>query len=171
MPSHEQGARETGGRWLALPRTLCFVYNGDDVLLMKRAATRRVFPNRYNGVGGHVERDESPLTCARREILEETGLHVSDLRLRAIYNVDANEATGITLFIFTGWSSTRDVVANVEGTLHWIPRAEVFALDLVDDLPLLLPRLFGMAENEPPLFAHVGYDEADQLIIRWDDKA
>jgi hypothetical protein len=49
------GAQEQGGcnrRTLAHdPRTLCFVLS--DVLLMKRGAHAR-FPNRYNGLGGHI---------------------------------------------------------------------------------------------------------------------
>src|SRR5215813_2874096 len=120
MGASEQGANATEGRWLTIPRTLCFVLNGDDILLMKRGSHKRVFPNRYNGVGGHIERDEDPLTSARREIKEETGLDVRDLRLRAVYNIDAGETTGIVLFVFTALSDTRAVKANNEGTLHWI---------------------------------------------------
>ncbi len=122
MGAQEQGANAVENRWLTIPRTLCFVLNGDDVLLMKRAAHKRVFPNRYNGVGGHIERDEDPLTSARREIKEETGLDVRDVRLRAVYNIDAGEATGIMLFVFTAVSDRRDVCANREGTLHWVAR-------------------------------------------------
>ncbi|PJF37889.1 MAG: hypothetical protein CUN55_19790, partial [Phototrophicales bacterium] len=62
MGANEQGANVTSGRWLTIPRTLCFIFNGDDVLLMKRSPHRRVFPNCYNGVGGHIERDEDPYT-------------------------------------------------------------------------------------------------------------
>ena len=141
MGANQQGADATQNRWLTIPRTLCFVLNGADVLLMKRAAHKRVFPNQYNGVGGHIERDEDPLTSARREILEETGLTVNNLQLRAIYNVDAKASTGIILFVFTAESDSRDVTANDEGTLHWIPQKDVSQFDLVEDLPIILPRI------------------------------
>ena len=144
MGANEQGANATAGRWLTVPRTLCFVLNGDDILLMKRSPHKRIFPNRYNGVGGHIERDEDPLTSARREIKEESGLNVRDVRLKAIYNIDAGEATGILLFVFTAVSDSRAVNANDEGTLQWVPRGEIFSLDLVEDLPLMLPRIFMM---------------------------
>lgn len=166
MGASDQGANATAGRWLTIPRTLCFILNGDDVLLMKRAPHKRVFPNRYNGVGGHIERDEDPLTSARREIWEETGLRVTDLALRAVYNIDAGELTGIMLFVFTASSATRAVVPNVEGTLHWVSRAEVYALDLVEDLPLILPRILS-EPSAAPLFAHLSYDETDTIRLRF----
>jgi 8-oxo-dGTP diphosphatase len=169
MGAVEQGANATQNRWLTIPRTLCFVLNGDDVLLMKRAPHKRVFPNRYNGVGGHIERDEDPLASARREIKEETGLDVSDVRLRAVYNIDAGEATGIFLLVFTAQSASRDVTANSEGTLHWIHRDDIYSLDLVEDLPHILPRILTMQPCDPPLFVHVSYDADDVIQMRFND--
>ena len=58
MGAKQQGADATQDRWLVIPRTLSFVMNGDDMLLMKRAPHKRVFPNQYNGLGGHIERNE-----------------------------------------------------------------------------------------------------------------
>lgn len=167
MGANEQGADATSGRWLTIPRTLCFVQQGSDILLMKRGAHKRVFPNRYNGVGGHIERDEDPLSGARREILEETGLSVERLDLRAVYNIDAGAATGIILFVFVAEAGSREVIANSEGTLHWIPQAEVMRLDLVEDLPLILPRILAMQPGDAPLFVHVSYDSTDQIQMRF----
>jgi 8-oxo-dGTP diphosphatase len=167
MGAREQGADAVEGRWLVIPRTLCFVQNGDDVLLMKRAPFKRVFPNRYNGVGGHIERDEDPLSSARREILEETGLAVRDVRLRAVYNIDAGEQSGILLFVFTAASDSRDVRANNEGTLHWIPCRDILKYDLVEDLPIILPRILTMNPDDKPLFVHVSYDERDAIQFRF----
>jgi 8-oxo-dGTP diphosphatase len=167
MGPNEQGADATPGRWLTIPRTLCFVRNGDDILLMKRAAHKRIFPNQYNGVGGHIERDEDPLSGARREILEETGLAVERLKLCAVYNIDAGAANGIILFVFIGDSLSRDVIANSEGTLHWIPQGELMTHDLVEDLPLILPRILAMQPGDEPLFVHVDYDSDDQIQMRF----
>jgi len=170
MGANQQGADATQDRWLTIPRTLCFVLNGSDVLLMKRAAHKRVFPNQYNGVGGHIERDEDPLTSARREIQEETGLTVNNLQLRAVYNIDAKAFTGIVLFVFTAESQSRDVTANSEGTLHWIPQQDVSQYDLVEDLPIILPRVLAMNKTDSPLFVHVSYDQQDQIQMRFADE-
>jgi 8-oxo-dGTP diphosphatase len=167
MSANEQGADATQNRWLTIPRTLCFVTNGDDVLLMKRAPTRRIFPNRYNGVGGHIERDETPEAGAIREILEETGLSIDKIRLCGIHNIDAGADTGILLFVFVASTSQREFVSDErEGTLHWIRKDAVLELDLVEDLPQILPYVLAMSAQSAPYFAHVSYDAYDKIQIR-----
>lgn len=168
MGVEQQGADDTGGRWLTMPRTLSFVLNGGDVLLMKRAAHKRVFPNQYNGLGGHLERDEDPYSGALREIEEESGLRVHSLRLRSIHNIDAGGATGILLFVYTAISETRDIRVDCpEGKLEWIARERLFALDLVEDLPELLKRILMMDDDSPPMNARVSYDESDEIVMRF----
>jgi len=170
MGAKQQGADATAGRWMTIPRTLTFVQHASDVLLMKRAAHKRVFPNQYNGLGGHIERHEDPLSSARREILEESGLEVSNLSLRAIHHIDAGESSGIMLFVFTAISPTRDFTSDTsEGTLEWVPIERLNEYDLVEDLPLILPRILSMQEQDAPQFAHVSYDDTDIIRIRYGD--
>ena len=168
MGATQQGADATQGRWLTIPRTLCFVRNGADILLMKRAPNKRVFPNQYNGLGGHIERDEDPLTGARREIQEESGLAVDDIRLVAVHNIDAGAQTGIILFVYTATSTTRDFINDGrEGTLEWVPIANLDAYDLVEDLPLILPKIIDLSPNAPPYSVHVSYDENDDIQMHF----
>ena len=168
MAAQAQGAEVTDGRWLTMPRTLSFVMNGGGVLMMKRAAHRRVFPNQYNGLGGHIERDEDPYSSALREIEEESGLRVHSLRLRSIHNIDAGGKTGILLFVYTAISETRELRPDCpEGELEWIPRARVFDLDLVEDLPELLKRIFAQDDCAPPMHARVSYDDSDSILLRF----
>ena len=62
------------GRYTVIPRTLVFLRNGDDILLLKGAPTKRLWAGRYNGLGGHVEADETIMAGALREVREEAGL-------------------------------------------------------------------------------------------------
>ncbi|MBN1563642.1 MAG: NUDIX domain-containing protein [Anaerolineae bacterium] len=169
MGAKQQGADATTGRWLTIPRTLCFITHGDDVLLLKRSEHKRIFPGQYNGLGGHIERDEDPLTGAIREMQEETELDVTNVRFRGIIHVDAGQSTGIMVFVFSAEAESRNFTDSDEGTLEWIPRDAIYDLPLVEDLPILIPRLF---ETEPdgspdsaPFFAHTSYDADDELIM------
>ena len=168
MKKADQRASGSQGRYTVIPRTLCLVYHGDEVLLLKGAPDKPLWPNRYNGVGGHVEPGEDVRTAALREVREETGLSVSDLRLRGVIHVEMGEqGPGILLFVFTAISSGRSVRPSVEGTLEWVEWHRVLELDLVDDLRTLLPRLLSMPLDAPPLFAHYGYPEEDRLVIEF----
>ena len=165
MGAAGQGAG--GGRWEVSPRTLIFVTNGDAVLLMKRGPHKRIFPNKYNGLGGHVERGEDVYSAAAREAEEESGLKVCDLRLRGVHHIDAGVESGIIVFVFTAASDSRDVIDCDEGTLEWVNRAQIAQLDLVEDLPEILPRVLAMTADTPPYFAHVSYDADDTILIRY----
>src|ERR671932_2701824 len=83
----------TSGRFHVVPRVLVFVRRGDSVLLLRGAADKRIWPGLLNGIGGHVEADEDPLSAARREVREECGLEVpaSALRLAAVISIDLGE--------------------------------------------------------------------------------
>lgn len=165
MGAAEQGAG--GSRWEVSPRTLIFVTHGDDVLLMKRGPHKRIFPNKYNGLGGHVERGEDVYSAAARETEEESGLKVRDLKLRGVHHIDAGADSGIMVFVFTARCDSRVVIDCDEGTLEWVDRTRIAGLDLVDDLPEILPRVLAMPDDAPPYFAHVSYDASDTILIRY----
>lgn len=171
MGQQDQGISSSAGRYKTVPRTLCFVLHGDDVLLLKGAPDKRLWANRYNGVGGHVEPDEDVCAAAVREVCEETGWHENDLEgltLRAVINVYAGDPqTGIMLFVFTARARLRQTRASSEGTLQWVPRSRLLDYALVEDLPQLLPRVLSLPDGAAPLFAHYGYDQNDQLEIRF----
>ena len=165
MNKTDQGLQASQKRYQTIPRVLVFVYHRGDVLLIKGAPTKRIWANRYNGIGGHVEASEDVYTAAKRETLEETGLEVRGLRLRGIVNIDVGAATGIMLFVFTACSDRRQTISSAEGTLEWVPQAQLSQYDLVEDVPILLERLTRTAEDEPPFFARYDYDQQERLRI------
>ena len=154
------------GRYQVVPRTLCFVTHGEDVLLLRGAPDKQIWADQYNGVGGHVEAGEDVLTAAAREIREETGLETSDLRLRGVINTPTSvPGTGVVLFVFTANTATREARPSSEGDLEWVSPSRIATLCLVEDVPVLLQRVLHMASDEQPFFAHYKFNERDQLEI------
>jgi 8-oxo-dGTP diphosphatase len=169
MPKSDQGIDVSlkRQRYTVIPRTLVFITRGADVLLLRGAPTKRIWANQYNGIGGHIERDEDVHAAAVREVREETGLEVDELRLVGLINIDGDQPTGIMLFVFTATSRSGELIPSEEGTLEWISRDQLAQIDLVEDLPTILPRILDRAHDAPPFFAHYHYDEQERLIIQF----
>ena len=165
MGKSEQGATANQGRYTVIPRVLVFVFNGGDVLLLKGAPTKRLWANRYNGVGGHVESGEDVYAAALRETREETGLDVHDLRFRGLISIHTGDEPGILLVVFTAGSESRETIPSPEGTLEWVPLDDLGAYPLVKDIPLLLKRIVDSPDGAPPFFGRYWYDENDELCI------
>lgn len=163
MPKSDQGI--SNNRYTVVPRTAIFLRRGDSFLLLKGAPTKRLWANKYNGLGGHIERGENALVSARRELLEETGLSV-DLWLCGTVIVDAGE-TGICLFLFTGECLEGEPQPSPEGRAEWIAYDAVSELPVVEDLPVLLAKIHHMQRGDQPFFAWSHYDEGEKLIVEF----
>lgn len=167
MPVSDQGIERK--RYVVVPRTLIFIFNSNqEVLLIKGAPDKRLWPGLYNGIGGHVEKGEDILSAACRELLEETGLQDIPLQLRGQVMVDVSFEKGVAIFVFSGQADSEITIktAMAEGELAWVPLKEIDRYPLVEDLPIILARIDHLQEEPCQVFfAHYSYNDAGRLEI------
>jgi 8-oxo-dGTP diphosphatase len=134
------------------------------------ANDRGAWAGKLNGVGGHIEQGEDPTSAAKREILEETGYSPDSLQLTGMVIVDIGIVPGISLYVYAGKvHSTNPPLVNDEGTLEWIQLSELQDSDLVEDLPLLIPKSLESYEQKSVFSALYFYDNEGSLNIKFHD--
>jgi len=164
MGAEDQKA--TLDRYVMVPRTLIFLTREREILLLKGAPDKRLWAGKYNGVGGHVQRGEDPLTAAHRELAEETGLQAS-LWLCGVVTIDAAPHVGVVLFVFRGEPTAPDAPLRPsgEGQPVWVSQDTWQHLPLVEDLPILIPQVLKARKGQPVFFAQYTYDAEGRLHV------
>jgi 8-oxo-dGTP diphosphatase len=145
------------GKHTVIPRVLIFIFRGHRILLIKGAPTKKIWPGLFNGVGGHVEPGETPMKCAERELLEETGLSGIPLEICGIVHIDTSTQPGIILFVYKGEYSEGKLIPSEEGELHWIDPVDIHILPLVPDLMELFPRIAAWKPADGVIYGHYFY--------------
>lgn len=88
---------------------------------------------KYNGLGGKLETHEDIVSGMRREIHEEAGIEVLDLKLRGSINWPGFGKHGEDwmgfIFRIDRWQGT-PLTHNAEGSLEWVPLERVLTLNL-----------------------------------------
>jgi 8-oxo-dGTP diphosphatase len=139
--------------------TLCFLLNGEDVLMLHRCFP----PNEglWNGVGGHIEPGETPRQAVIREVAEETGYIIEDPNFSGLLTWDGFEIPPGGIAIFTAEVPHRRFIKNHEGDLAWKPRDwACVSPQVVDNIHIFLPRILA---GDAPLHYHFSYRDGQRI--------
>ena len=123
--------------------TLCYVERDDTWLMLHRVKKGAADENAgmWIGIGGHLEENESPEECIRREALEEAGAVLTDLRLRGIITFILPDWGNELTFLYTAHSDVGELPECSEGVLAWVPIRSVMDLPLWEGDRVFLPLL------------------------------
>jgi len=144
--------------------TLCYLENarGEYLMLHRVKKKKDVNQDKWIGVGGKFEGDESPDECLLREVREETGVTLTDWRFRGVvtFLTDGGwEGEFMYLFTATGWEG-EFVESCSEGDLEWVAKEDVPSLPVWEGDKIFLRLL---AEDLPPFLLTLEY-AGDKLI-------
>lgn len=125
--------------------TLCFVISGNNLLVLNRRYPPYV--GRWNCPGGKVRLGETPLEACIREVYEETGLQITEPRLRAVVELTSPNRTAV-LYTFVANQFVGGLKESREGPVDWLPiRYLDKEPDLVPDIPILFRMISACGED------------------------
>ena len=124
--------------------TLCYVQHNDKTLMLYRNKKENDYhEGKWNGLGGKFEPGESPEECAIREVKEESGLTVSNPKLKGFITFpmfDTVEDWYVFCFVFDGYEG--ELIDSPEGKLEWIDNYKLMELNLWEGDKNFIPWLF-----------------------------
>lgn len=109
--------------------TLCYITRGDDVLMLHRVKKKNdINKDKWIGIGGKFEGEESPDECLLREAKEETGLTLTSWRCRGVVTFLCEGIEGEFMYLFTADGFEGALKDCDEGTLEWVSREKLDSL-------------------------------------------
>ena len=110
--------------------TLCYLLQGDSVLLLHRVKKENdLNHDKWIGIGGKFEENESPEECLVREAWEETGLTLTGYQYRGIVTFVSDRWEGEYMHLYTATEWTGTIKECDEGILEWV------SLEKMKELP------------------------------------
>jgi 8-oxo-dGTP pyrophosphatase MutT (NUDIX family) len=105
----------------------CFVEKDGRYLMLHRKVSKRIMPDVWMAPGGHQEKAEGLWAATRREIEEETGLQIKNLRIRAVgaaYLKDLAEEVFFH-FVKADYAGGELIKEPDDGELKWLTPEEI----------------------------------------------
>ena len=138
----------------------CYLICGDEFLLLYRNKKKNDFNHgKYIGVGGHIEKGETPDIAIDREVKEETNFDIISKELKAliIFYFDEFEEH---MYLYTSKDFKGEMKECNEGTLEWVDYHNFDKIPMWEgDKYFIKPLL-----NNEPYFEMSFLYEKDKLI-------
>lgn len=142
--------------------TLCYIENNNQYLMLHRTKKPNdINEGKWIGVGGHVEKDESPEECLVREVREETGLTLTAYKFRGLITFVNSKCESELMCVFTADGYTGELITCNEGELRWVDKTQVPNLPTWEGGRVFLDLLLS---NEERFFSIKLQYEGDQLV-------
>ena len=129
------------------------------LMLYRNKKKKDINKNKYIGVGGHVEKGETPDEAVVREVKEETGLDLLSFVRRGLVYFVLNGYEE-EMYIYTSLDFKGELIECNEGELSWIDKDNVISLPIWEGDKYFLKHLL---EDEKYFEMRLVY-ENDKLI-------
>ncbi len=128
----------------------CFVKKGNKYLMLHRNGDKKIMPNVWMAPGGKREFHEGLFECARREIKEETGLEIKNIKIKVTGNGYLEDLKQELYFHFliADIAGGKLLKNPSDGELLWLTPKEIAVLpNLLSELNYILPFIFRKSDK------------------------
>lgn len=114
-----------------MKKTTCIYLEKDNKYLMlhRNKKEKDINKDKWIGVGGHVEENETVDECVIREVKEETNLDLINFKLCGEVLFVLNGYSEL-MYVYTSDNFTGEIKDCNEGTLEWIEKEKVLDLPI-----------------------------------------
>lgn len=129
--------------------TLIYITRGNDCLFIRKTRKGDMNLDKYLGIGGHFESDETAEECVIRELKEESSITARDLkdfRYRGLITFISSEYPTEYMHVFSAEvADDYEVPQNGcdEGELCWVPLEKINDLPIWEGDKIMFDYLFG----------------------------
>ena len=142
--------------------TLCYIEQDGKYLMLHRTVKKNdVNKDKWIGVGGHFEPDESPEECVLREVKEETGYTLTSYRFRGLVTFVSGKGVTEYMSLFTADGFEGEPIACNEGELAWVAFDDIQKLNIWEGDKVFFKLL---NEREEFFSLKLVYDGGDKLV-------
>ncbi len=111
--------------------TLCYMERDEKYLMLHRTVKKNdVNKDKWIGVGGHFEKDESPEECLLREVKEETGYTLTSWKFRGLVTFISGDGVTEYMCLFTADGFEGEPILCDEGELAWVDKDKIESLNI-----------------------------------------
>ena len=122
--------------------TLCYIEKDGKYLMLHRTKKKNdLNQDKWIGVGGKFEENETPEECLLREVREETGLTLTDFRLCSVITFLSDRWEGEYMYLFHATGFTGALRECDEGELVWVDKETAAALPTWEGDRIFLKRM------------------------------
>lgn len=134
--------------------------------MLLRDPKKKILPNVWMATGGHREFNEGLFECAKREVLEETGIRIKNLRIRATGNAYLEDLNKEFFFhmIVADYVSGKAASITSDGIFRWMTPNEILQQNnLLSELKHIIPYICD--ENLPIVSYRAAYDIGNHMTF------
>lgn len=122
--------------------TLCYIERDNKYLMLYRNKKENdLNEGKWIGVGGKFEEKESPDECLLREVKEETGLTLTEYKLRCLVTFVLDKWETEHMYVYSATKFEGEIQECNEGVLKWIDKDKIFDLPIWEGDRIFLERM------------------------------